>query len=78
MASNRCMTCVGSGKIMGGGMIYRECPDCNGEGTISPAEPKVTVNRRSKAYKDAIAKLEETGLSKDEAVKVFDEEFERL
>lgn len=76
-----CVRCTGTGRIMGGGMIYKDCHLCHGSGKLKP-EPKklaVVVDKRSKTYKDAIAKImEASDVSKDEAARIFDEEFEKL
>lgn len=84
----RCGTCVGSGDIMGGGMMMIECPACNGLGVLSvqPTNvdielPKevVVIDRRSKTYREAISKIMETHkCSREEATMIFDEEFDKL
>lgn len=58
-------------------MIYKECPACKFPKEVQ-AEQKVAVDRRSKTYKEAIAKIMEGGLDKEAAVKIFDEEFDKL
>jgi hypothetical protein len=66
---------------MGGGMIYENCHLCSGSGKLIPATEKVdvVVDKRSKTYKDAIAKImEASDVSKEEAARIFDEEFEKL
>lgn len=30
----RCKTCIGSGRVMGGGMIIHDCDDCEGTGKL--------------------------------------------
>lgn len=43
----RCFHCQGSGKIMGGGMIYHECDECNGKGKVNAPrhrDDSVSVN----------------------------------
>ncbi len=74
----RCQVCFGSKKVRAGGnMGYLDCHSC---ATPAVAVPTlVTVDRRSKSYKDAINKIVEVnGVSREEAVRVFDEEFEKL
>lgn len=81
MTSNRCPICIGSGEIMGGGMMPRDCPACDGSGKVNSdvrIKEKVVVDRRSKTYKEAIAKIMEGGLDKEAAARIFDEEFEKL
>ena len=81
-SSKRCPTCVGSGEIMGGGFMMRECPQCDGDGKIYDAptpKPKVELDRRSKSYKESIAKIMESeGCDREKAVEMFDEEYEKL
>lgn len=38
MMDVRCLTCAGSGKVMGGGMMYRECENCEGAGKLYKLE----------------------------------------
>lgn len=76
MSEKRCFACVGSGKIMGGGMIMKDCPHCAGSGFIAIRE----LDKRSKTYRDAIDKIMKLneGISRDEAAKMFDDEYEKL
>lgn len=81
----RCSTCVGSGEIMGGGMMMMDCPNCYGAGKILSIHSKVDkvesvpVDKRSKGYKEAINKIMELQeISRDDAVAVFDEEYNKL
>jgi hypothetical protein len=83
MTSSRCLACHGSGKVMANGMVYRDCVKCDAEGVIYSDEiekPKIAVNidKRSAEYKTAIKKIMESGSTKEEAAKIFDEEFEKL
>jgi hypothetical protein len=73
----RCSLCYGNGKVMGGGMMSIDCPACKLDDVLS--NDKIVVDKRSKTYKDAIAKImEASNVSKDEASRIFDEEFEKL
>lgn len=85
MALVRCNRCVGSGVVMGGGMMMDECNPCEGTGKISdvPAviiTPDVaTIDRRGKTYKEAVVKIMDLhSCEKDEAVRIFDDEFSKL
>lgn len=84
MTSKRCPVCIGGGEIMGGGMIMKDCPNCDGYGTITegvaPSKAKaVSVDRRSRSYRDAITKIMDLHkVDREEAVKIFDEEFNAL
>ena len=72
----RCSKCQGSGQIMGNGMIFLDCDCDDGQG----CEPTVTpINRRSKAYKEAIENIMKSGdCSREDAVKVFESEFDKI
>jgi hypothetical protein len=70
---------------MGGGMMMQDCVACDGSGKISddPAvvDPVSVVNldRCSKTYKEAINGIMNLrSCDKDEAVRVFDDEFSKL
>ncbi len=79
---------------MGGGMIMIDCPHCNGLGYLSSvategdsdpdkigasAKAAFVIDRRSRTYREAIAKIVEThSCSRDEAAMIFDEEFDKL
>lgn len=81
--SNRCSTCVGLGQIMGGGMLMRDCPACDGLGKIFAQETKkvmkAEIDRRSKSYRESIAKIMSSeGCSREEAADLFDEAYEKL
>lgn len=85
MALVRCNRCVGSGEIMGGGMMMQDCAACEGSGKIDN-DPVViqpvslaNVDRRSRTYKDAIQGIMDLReCSREEAVKVFDDEFSKI
>lgn len=34
----RCRSCNGSKRILGGGFVYQDCPNCNGTGKIVDQE----------------------------------------
>ena len=72
----RCSKCQGSGTVMGNGMIFRDC-DCDA-GETRPVQP-VQIDKRSKAYREAIEKIMASGdVSREEAVKVFESEFDKI
>lgn len=80
--SHHCRVCTGSGKLLGMGMMYVECRNCDGYGTLEKKEERkevVIVDKRSKSYKDALIKImDRTGTTREQAVKIFDEEFEKF
>lgn len=75
-----CQKCYGSGRVMGQGMMYEEC-SCTYEDyneTISQPKP-VQIDKRSKAYREAISRLMELNdLTREEAAKMFEEEFYKI
>lgn len=84
MASNKCLRCAGSGKIVGLGMMLADCRACEGDGIVAidgvkdKAKTVSLLDKRSASYRQAIKKIMESGVSKDEAARIFDEEFEKL
>ena len=72
----RCTRCYGTGRIMGNGMIYEDC-NCN-EGIAREIKP-VSIDKRSASYREAIKKIMDSNdISREEAVKVFETEFEKI
>ena len=72
----RCSKCQGSGTVMGNGMIFRDC-DCD-DGVAREVKP-VSIDKRSASYREAIKKIMESNeVSREEAVKVFEDEFEKI
>lgn len=81
MAKVRCNTCVGSGKIMGGGMMQQDCDDCDGRGKIFIDEKKkFVIDKNSKHYKEAIRNIKALNkdISHEEAEDIFEEEMSKL
>lgn len=81
----RCSRCTGTGRIMGLGMIFKDCDCDDGEvrdisvSSRSTAAKPVTIDKRSKAYKEAIDNIMQThDISKEEAVVVFESEFDKI
>ena len=81
MAKVRCNTCVGSGKVMGGGMMQQDCDECDGRGKLFVDEPKKTViDKNSKHYKEAIRNIKALNkdITNEEAEDIFEEEMTKL
>jgi|GEM_PF-1447192 hypothetical protein len=81
MAKVRCNTCVGSGRIMGGGMMQQDCDDCDGRGKIYIDEPKeFKIDKNSNHYKKAIKRIKALNkdLSDKEAEEIFDTELKEI
>ena len=73
-----CSMCAGTGEIMGPGMIFKDCA-CQYDSDDYEVPKSVTIDRRSKAYRDAISKLmRENDISRDAAVELFEEEFYKI
>lgn len=72
---SRCAGCADSKKVMGGGMIYIDCPLCCNDDIIE----KVKIDKRSKSYRDAVKKISTLhNVNEDKAADIFDDEFEKL
>lgn len=72
-----CRKCSGTGEIMGSGMMFKDC-SCQYE-DYDDKPKSVSIDRRSKAYRDAISKLmNESEISRDKAVELFEEEFYKI
>lgn len=81
MAKVRCNTCVGSGRVMGGGMMQQDCDDCDGRGKIFIDEPKeFKIDKESAHYKKAIKRIKALNkdLSDKEAEEIFDAELKEI
>ncbi len=68
----RCPACVGSGTMLGGGMMQVECDNCKGA-------KKIPDIKSSPSYKEAIDKIKKSNknLTTAEAEKVFDDEYRK-
>ena len=79
MTKTRCKTCVGSGKVMGGGMLLSDCDDCDGVGKIYTKEP-VEIVTSSPRYQEALDKIKalDKNITDEEAKDIFNKELERI
>lgn len=79
-----CYRCGGSGLYMGNGMIMTPCDKCPEKSQITKVIPQArqsldNVDRRSKSYRDTIKNImDSSNISHSEAVKVFDETYEKI
>lgn len=76
-----CESCHGSGKRKCEDLVEDRDSDASNlvdEGGNKSADFQYKIDKRSKAYRDAIDELVGKGLSKEEAIKVFDEEYAKL
>jgi DnaJ-class molecular chaperone len=79
--SNRCKVCTGSGRVMGGGMIMKDCDHCNGYGTVNEqSQPVIKIDKESKGYKEAINSIKalDSSMTDDQAKDIFEKEFAKL
>lgn len=75
MDLERCDVCVGSGKVMGGGMIFHSCDKCLGVGKLAQSVD-IVMSKDSDGYrraKDKIKSLDDT-MSDEQAEKLLDDE----
>lgn len=77
----RCRTCQGSGQVMGGGMIYHDCLDCDGEGKIEKPEDEISYLeiKQSEKYQDAIDEIKsiDSKITTSQADKMLKKQFEK-
>jgi|HubBroStandDraft_2_1064218.scaffolds.fasta_scaffold00250_30 hypothetical protein len=75
-----CQKCYGSGKVMGLGMIYEDCPcDEQNDDELQNEKKNIQIDKRSKEYRDAIKKIvSESNVNKVEAEKLFESEFYKI
>lgn len=78
--SEKCCRCGGSGLYMGNGMIMTECNLCGDDKPVKKKFPSLDkIDRRSKSYITAINDIMSTSnISRNEAVKVFDETYNNV
>ena len=73
-----CQKCYGSGTIMGQGLMYEDCR-CQYEDTEKISRESIQIDKRSKAYRDAISKImQENEITRDEATELFEQEFYKI
>jgi hypothetical protein len=62
----RCSVCVGSGQVMGGGMMIQECHVCDGAGKVNAA------------YQESVDRIKETGLDDIQAKNFLNDELKKV
>lgn len=79
MPSKRCSRCVGSGTVMGGGMMMSECYDCDGTGKIKEEKITEVMSKESEEYKKAKERIKslDENMTEDQAEKLLDEELDK-
>lgn len=78
MITKRCSVCVGSGKMMSGGMIFKTCEFCDGIGTIKSIDYEDVKN--TKSYTEAIKKIKsnDENISDEKADEIFKTEYQKI
>jgi hypothetical protein len=80
----KCTRCNGTGKYMGNGMIMANCYLCDDEGDMVETNAVVSeidqIDRKSESYKKAIKDIRAVnpGISKKEAVKMFNDAYQKV
>lgn len=81
----RCNICIGSGKVMGGGMIFHSCMICAGSGKIELDLVKKKENLQeiiteSTHYKKAIKNIKslDSKITDEQAKEMFSEELKKI
>lgn len=72
-----CIKCGGTGQYLGQGFMMTDCRDCPDEEFEKETPSLESVDRRSKSYKNAINEIMaiNKGISREKAVKMFDEAY---
>jgi RecJ-like exonuclease len=75
----RCKVCIGTGSILGGGMMMKDCYECDGSGKIIKEDFKEIMNKNSNEYKNAKKRIKslDDKITDEEAEKLLDEELEK-
>ena len=78
MSASRCLLCAGSGRLMGGGMIYKDCDDCGGKGKIISLE--IVMQKDSSEYKSSLEKIKllDDNMTNEQAKKLLDDELNKI
>jgi len=76
-----CSRCGGTGELYGNGMIKIDCSTCDGYGSYEEKEvvKPGKLDKKSKAYKDAIKELMALNpeLKREEAAKLFEDAYNK-
>lgn len=74
----RCKTCGGSGKVMGGGMMFHDCITCDGEGKLNHKDYLEDV-KKSKKYVEAINEIKSLSpqITDDEANEMMEKQINK-
>lgn len=82
MNKQRCITCSGSGKVMGGGMMMADCHGCDGKGhnLIPDDDIDYLQMKETDSYKKAIENIKKTSenITDKQAEDLFEKEFKNI
>jgi hypothetical protein len=80
--TRRCTPCYGSGQLMGGGMLMKDCPHCDGRGKIALPDDEIEFlhMQTTDSYKDAIENIKKSNpeITDTEAKDIFKQELNKL
>ena len=71
-----CIPCSGSGRVMGGGMLMKDCDECDGRGKIQYVDDEIDYlsQKQSLNFTEAKKRLaEKANISEDQAEKYLDD-----
>ena len=79
----RCNLCCGTGFYIGAGLLTRNCENCSGSGKIYEEDDDIAALeklRQTSSYEEAVDKIHALNPegSREEAVKIFEDEFDRI
>lgn len=81
MSLQRCVPCGGSGKMMGGGMLLKDCEHCEGKGKINidDEDLDILLGKQTEHYQKAKAELQAIApsMNGEEVEKILDEEIKK-
>jgi RecJ-like exonuclease len=80
MALKMCIPCAGSGRVMGGGMMMKDCDQCDGRGKIQYVDDEIDylAKKQSLNYKDAKQRLvDKANISGEQAEEYLDAELKK-
>lgn len=78
----RCLPCYGSGQVLGGGMIQKDCEECDGRGKIEETidDMEYLKVRSTESYDNAINKIKSLhpSISDEKAKELFENELKEI
>ena len=78
MPTKMCIPCAGSGKVMGGGMMIKDCDQCDGRGKVTYVDDEIDflAQKQSLNYEDAKQRLaDKANITEEQAAEYLHAEF---